>query len=79
MATTLPYNGPTPAGSGGSVIQGQNIPAGGAPYTYPWIRFQPSANLANGNNVVDLVMPGGPASPQTWYVVVYTFNAGTIS
>ena len=79
MSVTLPFNGPAPAQSGGSVIQGQNVPAGAIPYGSPWVRFQPSAVLVNTNNVVDLVMPAGPANPQSWYVVVYTVAGGVLT
>ena len=79
MAVTLPYNGPAPSGSGGSIIQGQNVPSGASVYAAPFIRFQPSAVLVNTNNVVDLVMPGGPNNPQTWYTVVYTVAGGVLT
>ena len=79
MSVQLPYNGPAPSNSGGSVIQAQNAPAGGIPYGSPYIRFQPSAVLVNTNNVVDLVMPGGPGNPQSWYVQVYTVAGGVLT
>ena len=79
MSVTLTYNGPFPNQSGGSIAQGTNVPAGGSNSTYlaPWIRFQPNAVLANGNIVCDLVMPGGPNNPQSWYLVSYTYSSGS--
>ena len=80
MATQLPFaGGPQPIGSGGSMVYTNNSPAGGIPYAYPYIRFQPSAVLANTNNVVDVVMPGGPAHPETWYVQLYTVAGGVLT
>lgn len=93
MATTLAFNGVTAGqsatgsvsiyspgdGAGGSIIQGSNAPAGASVYYAPFYRFQPTASLANGNNVVDLVMPGGPNHAQTWYVVVYTVAGGVLT
>jgi hypothetical protein len=67
----------------GSIVTGSNSPpaTGASPnpsiYLAPWIRFQPAAPLANGNNVVDLVMPTGPNHPEAWYAVVYTYSSGT--
>lgn len=93
MATTLPFNGVTAGQSatgsvsiynpgnqaGGSIIAGANSPSGATSYFAPFYRFQPTATLANGNNVVDLVMPGGPNHASTWYVVVYTVAAGVLT
>src|SRR5271169_7017912 len=66
----------------GSIVVGSNVPlaTGAAPnpsiYAAPWLRFQPSTPLANGNNVIDLVMPTGPNHPEAWYVVLYTYSTG---
>jgi hypothetical protein len=79
MAQTLQYTGVIPSGSAGSIPSGSVSPSGGTNSTYgaPWIRLQKNTALANNDNVVDLIMPGGPNNPATWYCIVYTYSTGT--
>jgi hypothetical protein len=94
LAGTYTLNGPTASntanqtlavpGEMGVIILGTALPLGGSTpgYGSPWFRFFSSASvLLSGNNVVDLVMQGGPSHPSTWYIIIYTYNSttGTIS
>jgi len=66
-------------GEMGVIILGTSLPSGGGLYGFntPWFRFFSTTILANGNNVIDLVMQGGPSHPVGWYIVIYTYSAGT--
>jgi hypothetical protein len=69
-------------GEMGVIILGTSLPPGGGLYSYdaPWFRFFSSASTLNtGDNVIDLVMLGGPSHPAGWYIVIYTYGAGIIT
>ena len=66
-SNSYPLGAPSLPGSQCSTILGIVTPPGAAPYLVGTYRYtiSPGPTL-NGQNVIDLVMPGGPNNPQTW-------------
>ena len=53
-----------------------NVGNGG---TIPSLRFVTNSGAVNGQNVVDLVLPGGKEASASWYLVVYAFSGGFLT